>query len=213
MRNFSELLSRRQRLKAALQELKAARNDVSKFGAEGDTAVVMVMMWASVMMVTDVLKIGMSAADKRALSLFSAIDNGIAKADGLLQIFGARPMVKKADLLKQVDPNLQKSVVVIDYLRKGRDVLDKAAKQVELSRDALENYKALNLVAKLGLAMADDTILLMQAGTLQTQNAARIRNVIAAIDRQVSDMDRKVAEIDREIDFMLQQNDRLSGIG
>jgi len=210
MSNVRELLSKRQRLKFALQELKAARNDVSKFGAEADAAVVMAMMWASVMMVADILKIGMSAGDKRASILFSVIDNGMEKADRLLQLFGARPMVKKADLLKLVDPNLQKGVVVIGYLRKCRDVIDKAAKQLKLSGDALENYKALDLVAKLGLAMADDSIVLMQAGNLQAENAARTRNAIAMIDRRVSDMSRKVAEIDREVDFMLQQKARLS---
>ncbi len=212
MSEFNALISRRVRLKAAATEIRKTKQDIARYGAEGAEAAAYAAMWATIMMVTDILKIGMSAGDKRAAFAFSSIDTLIDKADKLMQLFGSRPMTKKADLMKQVDPNLQNAVTVIGYIRKTREVISKAAGDAKLAGQALENFNQLDLVAKIGVAMADDTVLLMQAGQLQSRSNAMASQAIAAIDRQISDMARKIGEIDRQIDYMLYRANKASNI-
>jgi hypothetical protein len=208
MDEFSALISRRTRLRHALLETRQVKEDIARYGAEGAQAALHAALWASIMMVTDILKIGMSAGDKKAAAGFRAIDTLTDKADKLLQSFGSKPMVKKEDLMRQVDPNLQNAAIVMGYIRKTRAVISKAADDAKLPGQARETYKQLDLVAKLGIAMADDTILLMQAGQLQSQSSSAANHAIAAIDRKLSELVRKIAEIDRLIDGLIQRASR-----
>lgn len=212
MSELSALLSRRTKLHTAIDEARKCKEDIVKYGSEGAQAATYASMWAAIMMVTDIVKIGVSAADPPAAFVFKGIDMLTDKADKLMQLFGSRPMTKKEDLLKQVDANLQNGVVIIGYIKKAKDVMAKFGLDKKLTGQALENFKHLTLVAELGVAMADDTLVLMQAGQLQSNANKVTQQAIAGIDRQITNMVRKVAEIDRQIAYMIYRADRAANI-
>jgi hypothetical protein len=196
MAMLSDLMARRERIANAIQVIQSTKADVARISQEGQTAATAAAMWAAVMMVTDILKIGMSASNKQAAAGFATIDALVAKADQLMQLFGARPMTTKADLMRQVDPNLQNAATVVGYVRQARGKIDEAAKAMKVPRGPATALGQWDLVARIGVEMADDTILILQAGQTQSAVGRSAAAQQAQIDRTLNKLRQQLSAVD-----------------
>ena len=202
-------MNRRQRLRDAISALGGIKQDVARHGQEGQAAAAAAAMWAAVLMVAEILKTTISAMDPKAAAGFHMFDSMVEKADKLLQLFGSRPMTKKADLMKQVDPNLAHGATVVGYIRTARTKIIEATKNVKMSKIATERVAQLDLVARLGIDMADSTILLMQAGQDQTRVGVQTRNTELQINQRLEELRKKLVLVDDAISNMLARYEML----
>ena len=204
MSALTDLLSRRQRIVDTIAKMQAVRADVSRAGAEGRGDAMIAATWAAVMMVTDILKIAMSAGNKQAGAQFALQDKMIANADSVMQKFGASPMTKKSDLMAQVDPNLRTAAGITKSLRDAQGIMNSAAKTLGQDTSTATNFGKWNLVASIGVEMADDTILLIQAGQLGDQAIRGARIAQSQIDRLIAKQAQQLSAIDAKInDFLI----------
>ncbi len=200
---LNDLLSRRQRIAQTITQMQAARMDVTQAGAEGRLNATVAAAWAGVMMVTDVLKIAMTAGNKQAAAQFALQDRMVENADKLMQRFGSSPMTKKSDLMAQVDPNLRTAAGITKSLRSAQDALGKGAKILGQDTGVNTNLGKWNLVAKIGIEMADDTILLIQAGQIGDQAIRGARIAQSQIDRLIAKQSQQLSAIDNHINEFL----------
>ena len=199
MTNLSELIAKRQRLSEAMRAVKEAAYDVARYRDEALNHVAYAAMWAAVLMATDVVKSGLSAADKRAAFGFSMLDRAIAKANKVLPLLRMAPIATKADALRAVDPNLQGAASFLSEVREARSVLSKAR---------INAPKELDLVLNISLGMAEDTLLLLQAGQQQTLVAQQSAAVSANIRVQLQRMQSAIARLDVAISEFIAQYER-----
>ena len=190
---FRDLASQRHRLRGAAEDIQHAMQDVNRFQADASNYATIAAAWAATLMVADILKIGLSAMDRRARVLFAAQDRTIERANKALKLLGLRTMTTKADLMKTVDPNLQGAVKLMADIRAAREFLKK---------QGINAPKEMNLLLDLGTAMADDAVLIMQAGQLQRQarsnaNAARnnMRNSLSRINQRIKIVDQELTRL------------------
>lgn len=160
MTTIHALMQQRARLQLCADQIRAAIQDIEGFRKEGSDAAGYAAAWAAVMMATGILRTGLSAADRRAGLMFSALDKAVERADRVLKFFGGPQIGKKADLLASLDPNLRQVSTLTKDVREA---------QAFLRKHKVKPPKHLALVIDLALGMTDDTLLMLQAGELQSQ--------------------------------------------
>lgn len=203
MSALNDLLQRRDRIVQCLAKMRAARADTTKIGADGRLDATFAAAWAAVMMVTDILKIAMTAGNKQAAAQFALQDKMVEKADRLMQMFGSSPMTKKSDLMAQIDPNLKTAAGITKSLRDAQSAINKAATELKMDTSITTNFGKWGLVAKIGIEMADDTLLLIQAGQIGDQAIRGARMAQSQIDRLIAKQSENLAAIDYQINEFL----------
>lgn len=127
--------------------------DVRGFDAEAARNVGIAATWGVTIMVTDILKISLSAVDKRARLLFKAQDQAIDRARKVMKLLGMRTPTTRDELIKSVDPKFQAPSRMAQDVRNAQKLLK------ELGVNVPKKY---TVVLDLGTAIAEDTALLMQ---------------------------------------------------
>ena len=157
---LSELHTQRMRLAGVVADIEASIKDVRGYAAQGQRDAGYAVAWAATLMVTDILRISLSASDKRAKLLFNAQDKALSRANQVLVAAGGRAMPTKSDLMKGVDTSLSGAAQMTKIIRDAQKFLKDAG--VKVSKDT-------TLLVDLGTAMCDDTVLMLSAG-LTSQN-------------------------------------------
>jgi hypothetical protein len=170
---LAAIRAQRARLMALQRDIESAMRDVDRFSKEGALYAGIAAGWAATLMVCDILKVGLSAMDRRAAVLFKAQDRQISNANKVLKTLGLPTLTSKEELMAGVDPNLQGAIKLTSEIREA---------QAFLKKQGAKAPKHIALLIDLGTVMADDTVLLIQAG--QEQNHVRQR--IEALDREFS---------------------------
>lgn len=198
---FKALLLQRGRLADVLREIDQASRDISGYDAEGARNANLAAGWAATLMVANILKTGLSAVDRRVALLFKVADRRIAKANQVMKILGGPTLATRKDVLKTVDPNLRGTVEMLDDVRKVRAFL---------KDNKVPTNKDVDLVLDIGITMAEDAALIMQAG--QTRQAvhdsasAAQANLRRTLDRTKA----SIRRIDEEILRMMAKADIVS---
>lgn len=107
-----------------------------------------------------------------------AYDRAIEAANRVMKLFGSPGSVTKAQLLKSLGPEFDSSIKVIESLRKAKSELKRVETSTSGKSIPIGLPKEAGVLIDLGAAMAEDSILMLQAGNLQRQsnvNAAQSR--------------------------------------
>lgn len=220
MVDINKLIAKRSRLTQALNDMTMMQREMQRTRNQGNFDAGMACVWAAVLLVTDIVKDGVSAYDKRAALAFTVLDKGIDQANKLLHAFRIAPIAKKSDALAALDPNLRQVAGWTHSIRQVQSVLHGAAfvtkpggvvdgvlKQSGLPPlhpkvgGALQKASGprVDLMVNLALDMTEDTLLMLNAG--QTQNRVNAIND-AAIQRagaQIRKVQVLIQKVDKEI--------------
>jgi hypothetical protein len=123
---LADLNGQRQRLRNLVADIESSMADVRGYAAQGERDAGYAVAWAATIMMTDILRIGLSAVDKRAKLLFQKQDEALAFAGKVLAAFGGKPLATKSDLLKGIDPSLKNAVKLTQGIRDAQAILKKA---------------------------------------------------------------------------------------
>jgi hypothetical protein len=199
-----DLAEKRRRLAEASDLIEAAAKDVVGARNEGVTNAGYAAAWAAVLLATDIIKAGISAVDAQAAAAFSGLDKAIGAANRLLPLLRMAPIATMADVLKSVDPNVQGVAGFLIDLREAKALLARA--RISAPRD-------LGLVLTLATGMAEDTLLLLQAGQQQQAIASRSGAALAAMATRLRTIRVKLMELDVAMSGLmdLARPDRMAG--
>jgi hypothetical protein len=141
------------------------------------------------LMVCDILKVGLSAMDRRAAVLFKAQDRQISNANKVLKTLGLPTLTSKEELMAGVDPNLQGAIKLTSEIREA---------QAFLKKQGAKAPKHIALLIDLGTVMADDTVLLIQAGQEQNHVRSNAENARNSMRSQLMRIRQRIEALDRE---------------
>jgi hypothetical protein len=195
--------AQRELLALAVKDLAQTSSDVGGYGREGALFASYAACWAAALMVADIIKIGLKAGDRRARLLFDAQDQAVQRANKLIKAMGGRPLPQKADVLKSVDPQFNGVVGFLDDVKKSREFLKK---------HKAKEPKEVSLLLDLGIAMTEDSVLILDAGTQQQRSVQQAAAAQAQIRAKMARLQSKIAEFDREMTRMIERGQRLSNI-
>lgn len=181
--------AQRGRLQALERDIESAMRDVNRFSQEGALYAGIAAGWAATLMVCDILKIGMSAFDRRAAVLFKAQDRQIGQANKVLKWLGMSTITTKEELMAGVDPNLQGVVKLTADIREA---------QAFLKDKGVKAPKEMKLLLDLGTAMADDTVLLIQAGQEQNHVRSNADKARSSMRAQLMRIRSRIRDLDTE---------------
>ena len=191
---FRALLAQRHRLRGVAEDVRRVMQDVGRFEAEGAHHANMAAVWAATLMVADILKIGLSAGDRRANVLFKAQDRAIEQANTVLKHLGLRTITTRGELLKTVDPNRRGAVNFVQHVREAQQFL---------KRHQAKAPKEIDLLLKIGIAMTEDSVLILQAGQTGQQVHAGAAAARASMLNNLSRVSQRILLIDQEITRMV----------
>lgn len=184
------LAGMRTRLKSVAEDMQWARQNVQKNRSDAVVYAGIATIWASVIMTTDILRVGTSAFDRRAKVLFSAQDRAVVQANKVLKALGRRQIQTREDLLKSLDPNLRQVANLAGDVQRARQFLQKI--KINLPKEA-------NVVVDLVIAMTQDTALMLQPGLTAQQVQTFNDGVLKKIDSDIEKIQRRILNLDQEI--------------
>lgn len=149
------LAAERDRLRGVIEDISRASNDVAQYDKDAAHYAAIAAAWAAVLMTTDILKISMSAMDRRARFLFDKIDERTATANKLLKVLGLPTITTRDDLMKNVDPSVRSVTDLVDKVKEVR---------AELKRQKIKVPKNADLMFDLTTAVVEDAALIVSAG-------------------------------------------------
>jgi hypothetical protein len=197
----AELYQQRERLRKTAADIRQASQDISRFRSEGADYAAYAATCAAVIMVTDILKHSMSAMDRRAKLLFGAMDKNVATANKVLKAFGQRQITTREDLLRNLDPDLQKPRAMLKVVEQARAFLKK---------HEVRETKEVKLLLDLGVAMTEDSLLIMQAGNTQVHVNNAANSAQANVRRSLEKTLQNLILIDNELTRQFEQLETLS---
>jgi hypothetical protein len=186
---LAHLETQRQRLVNLLADIESSIDDVRGYEAEGERYASYALAWASTIMLTDILRIGLSAVDRRAKLLFKAQDDALARASKFLQLLGLGALTTKADLMKAVDPSLGVAPKLTESVRDAQKLLKDAKVQAP---------KNVTLVLDLGTAICDDTVLMIDAGMTSQQVQNQSKHVQEMMRQTLQKIRKRLVLIEQE---------------
>lgn len=193
-----DLIQKRAALNNAANAIAAAMQDIQSAGREGSEAAGYAACWAAVMMATGIVKTGLTVSNKGAAAGFAAIDGAIANANKVLGALGMRTIATKGEAMKSLDPNLAGAAGFLRDVGEARRILKQAGANPPAH---------LKLLLDLATQMAEDTLLMLQAG--QTQGDVH-RNTRAAHHQAAARLHAlrtKIMLLDNQISMLLAQRD------
>jgi hypothetical protein len=186
---LAAIRAQRARLMALQRDIESAMRDVDRFSKEGALYAGIAAGWAATLMVCDILKVGLSAMDRRAAVLFKAQDRQISNANKVLKTLGLPTLTSKEELMAGVDPNLQGAIKLTSEIREA---------QAFLKKQGAKAPKHIALLIDLGTVMADDTVLLIQAGQEQNHVRSNAENARNSMRSQLMRIRQRIEALDRE---------------
>lgn len=186
---LAAIRAQRARLMALQRDIESAMRDVDRFSKEGALYAGIAAGWAATLMVCDILKVGLSAMDRRAAVLFKAQDRQISNANKVLKTLGLPTLTRKEELMAGVDPNLQGAIKLTSEIREA---------QAFLKKQGAKAPKHIALLIDLGTVMADDTVLLIQAGQEQNHVRSNAENARNSMRSQLMRIRQRIEALDRE---------------
>lgn len=198
MTMFSELVQRRARLAAAGDAIAGTLRDIQNAGREGSEAAGIAACWAAVMMATGIVKTGLSISNKTAAAGFGAIDSAISSANRVLTELQMPTIATKGDVMKAVDPNLQGAAGFIRSVNEARAFLKKAGANPP---------PHVKLMLDLATQMAEDTLLMLQAGQTQAVVNRNTQLAMRQVVTRLQAMRQKILLLDGQIAWLLSQHD------
>lgn len=209
---LAALVAQRNYLRSVAEDIRGAMQVVDRYQAEALHDANMAAVWAATLMVCDVIKIGLSAGDRRAKILFAAMDRAMDRANRVLTLLGAPKVATKSDILAAVDADLRGSVKMIDTVRQTRNAL--ASLKVPTSGGSVDVKlpKEANLVIDLGIAMAEDSILILQAQGMVNQAGAHAAFARGQMRTNLNRVLQRVLLVDSEITREFERLQRQSNI-
>ena len=186
---LAAIRAQRARLMALQRDIESAMRDVDRFSKEGALYAGIAAGWAATLMVCDILKVGLSAMDRRAAVLFKAQDRQISNANKVLKTLGLPTLTSKEELMAGVDPNLQGAIKLTSEIREAQAILKKQGAKAP---------KHIALLIDLGTVMADDTVLLIQAGQEQNHVRSNAENARNSMRSQLMRIRQRIEALDRE---------------
>lgn len=198
MTTINDLIRQRARLAAAADCIAGTMRDIERFGKEGSEAAGYAACWAAVMMATGIVKTGLSTVNKQAAAGFAVIDNGIAQANKWLGAAKMPTLTTKAELMKGVDPNLAGAAGFLRDVQEARGYLKKAGAKPPAH---------LALVLDLATQMAEDTILMLQAGQLAAQVTKNTRANLTQVAARLHAMKVKIGRLDSQVQMLIAKKD------
>ena len=203
------LVAQRAYLRAIALDIQQAMHDVDRYQAEAVQDANIAAVWAATLMVCDIARIGLSAGDRRARLLFAALDNATARAGRVMRLFGAAKVPTKDDLLRAVNDDLKRPVRMLGAVTAARGVLSRLKLPTTGGPVAVTVPEEVNLVLDLAMAMAADTVLILQAQGLASRagtQAAQARGQMRVnLHRVLQKMMLIDAELTRQWDRMQRQ--------
>lgn len=198
MTTIHDLFLQRNQLHQCAALMRESIQDIDTIQKEGTEAAGYAAAWAAVLMTTDILRIGLSAGDRRARLLFQGLDRAIARADKVLVAFGQKPTMKKSDLMASLDPELRGT---------GQFIKDVREAQGFLKGQGVKPPKQLKLVMDLAMAMTEDTLLMLNAGQLQKQVGEQARHGRMQAAMHLKRVLSRLAHVDAQILQAFDQRD------
>lgn len=198
MTMFSELVQKRAQLAAAGDAIAAAVRDIQNAGREGADAAGYAACWAAVMMATGIVKTGLTVSNKAAAAGFGAIDSAISNANRVLAALKMPTIATKGDVMKAVDPNLQGAAGFIRSVNEARAFLKKAG---------VNPPPHVKLMLDLATQMAEDTLLMLQAGQMQADVSRNTQVAMRQAVTRLQAMRHKILLLDGQIAWALSQRD------
>ena len=101
------LRAQQQMLRSVSDDIRGSLRDLDRIQSEAMHDAAMAAVWAATLMVCDILKIGLSAADRRAKLLLSAQDRAVRSADRILKLLGAGGLQSMARRQRQLSSRRQ----------------------------------------------------------------------------------------------------------
>ena len=193
---LTDLDLQRTRLTHLIEDVERSLKEVRRFEAEGEEYASYAVAWAATMTLADILKISLSAVDRRAKFLFDKQDKSLAQASKILQLLGFKPLSTKADLLKAMDANLQLAPTLTDGIRKAQKKLKEAKVKVP---------KHISLLLDLGTTMCDDTMLMIDAGMTSQRIQDHSANAQKAMRATLDKLRKKLLQIEQEYARLFEQ--------
>jgi hypothetical protein len=189
-RPLDGLFAERNRLKALIADVESVRPDILRFEREGQAYVTAAVITAAVLMTVDILKVGLSAADRRAAFLFKKFDGGVDLLRSALGRVGVNVGATREDLMKQIATDFAGPARLTQEVRNARAFLKKhGAKETKTTKVLLD----------LGLVMTEDTLLLLSAASAQADVSRNASAGRAAQGLQLDRMKRQLLLMDAEI--------------
>jgi hypothetical protein len=199
MSSLKELAAKRFLLGEAVRMMTDAQRDMRRYQSEASLYCGYAAAWAAVLMTVEIVKIGLTASDSKAAAAFSVIDRSIDQANKLLIAFGHTPIQKKEQALESLDPSLRKVSAMTQTIQQARGVLKKLG---------VTEQKELALLLDLGVAMTDDTLLMLQAGLLDQKLFRSSQAAITRTGHQIELLKSKINRLDDQIQYLLYQRER-----
>lgn len=186
---LTDLATQRTRMANLVADIERSMRDVARFEAEGERYASYALAWASTILLTDILKISLSALDKRAKLLFKSQDEALARASKFMQVLGLKGLTTKADLMKAIDPSLMVASKLTQSVREAQKILHDAKIQAP---------KKVTLFLELGSAMCDDATLMIDAGMTSQHVQNQASHAQAMMRQTMLKMQQRLMQIDRE---------------
>jgi 5-methylcytosine-specific restriction endonuclease McrA len=199
---LDELQQRHRQLVRILIEIGKARDQIIAEEIQASRNTTIAAGFAAIIVVTDILRIGLSAADERADLMFEAIDKATEQVKDYQMVRGAGGVMTRDDAMLMVDPDLADSSRLLNCVKEVKSLFD-AMKKKGLVKSS-EGKDQIGVVVDIGLAMTEDFMLLystLRAGqsTISSTRSAyaqanaryeRIRDQILRIKSQMDQIAR-----------------------
>jgi hypothetical protein len=211
---LDQLEERHRQLVRLLIEINAARGQIDTEQGQASKNTTIAASFAAIMVVTDILRITVSAVDERADFGFKAIDKIVEHVNVGKTVTGKGGIATTDDAMAMLDGGLANSSRLIGFVQQLKSYFDdvKKAKNVKLSPTA----EQIGTVADVGLAMTQGFMLLygtLRAGqdTISSGQAARNQanafyNVVFNQIVQVKAQMDQIAEIQSKRESLPHQN-------
>lgn len=184
------------RLRGLADDIRSVRGDLLRFNREGVENATYAAAWAATLMVTDILRRSVSAMDRRASILFSALDRNVATANKVMRMLGLKTIATREGIMKNIDPNLKP---IVDFTR-----------DVQKARDIIKKYKIrapkeLNLILDLGIDITNDSALIMQGMQLIRETQDRTNHNLSQNALALERVNKRIREVQMEIQRLIDQ--------
>jgi hypothetical protein len=189
---LQELLREHTRLMQAANDVDGALKDIKKYGDEGAKNAVIATAWAATLMTADIIRHATACVYRSAERQFAFQDKALEEANKTLKKLGRPTITTRDDVLSHLeDPTAKK---IAEYARDVR-VAREAIKHLRKGRPPREVEMLINI----GLAMVEDTAMLLDAGSLQqravsTSTSAQVQALLLR-DRLRQHMQRVEAQM------------------
>ena len=201
---LSKLINQRQKFINNLAAIQDVKKNIIEYGQEGYKNAGVAVFCAAVLMTTDIVRIGLEKNTAGNL-LFKGYDKMEGAAYKLLKLFGVKRTTRD-DIVAGVTNETAKSITeVTSAVQSAREGLAKVKKVLPKKyAKRLSEPEPVSLILDIGIKMAEDTALLIDAGA-QGQNALEQANISAQkIQGTINKIEKQLAVVEKELHRLIE---------